>query len=257
MAAALWGEPMSAIADLDPRRDLGLIRERIEQQLQRGHDPSETVRDLASRNPIALADMVIGPRAPRDPRWIQAALASVDVLEEALPPNGLYRKLVALCPQLQSDILKIAARRHPAAGWLIELSRNIEGQQAGLIHLTASAGHPSFTQNCWAHAAAGHLPGLISLATQTGLPEPAAAIAAHGHIEAAAIAMVRTIECAPDAPVVALVAAAWGPDVVPVLRKTLPHLRSRSSAIALAQQSNGYSDFSTLMNTLIGAMVQP
>jgi hypothetical protein len=248
---------MSAITDLDPRRDLVLIRERIEQQLRRGHDPAETVHDLATRNPIALADLVIGPRAPRDPRWIQAALGSIDVLEEALPPNGLYRKLVALCPELQTDILEMAARRHPAAGWLIELSRNIEGQQAGLIHLTASAGHPSFTQNCWSHAAAGHLPGLIAVASQTGLPEPAAAIVAHGHLEAAAIAMVRTIDCAPDSPVVAMVAAAWGPDMVPVLRKMLPHLRSRSTAIALAHQANGYGDFSTLMNTLIGAMVQP
>jgi len=248
---------MSAIADLDPRRDLGLIRERIEQQLKQGHDPSDTLRDLACRNPIALADLVIGPRAPQDPRWIQAALDSIEVLEEALPPNGLYRKLVALCPDLQTHVLEIAARRHPAAGWLIELSRNIEGQQAGCTHLVASAGHPSFTQNCWAHAAAGHLPGLITIATQTGLPEPAAAIVAHGHLEAGAIAIVRTIECAPDAPVVAMVAAAWGPDLTPVLRKTLPHLRSRNTAIALAQQSSGYGDFSSLMNTLIGAMVQP
>jgi len=248
---------MSAIADLDPRRDLVLIRERIDLQLRVGDDPTETVRDLASRNPIALADLVIGPRAPRDPRWIRAALESVAVLEEALSPYGLYRKLVALCPELQTEILKIAARRHPAAGWLVELSRAIEGQQAGFIHLSACSGHPSFTQNCWAHAAAGHLPGLIAVATQTGLPQTAAALVAHGHLDAAGVAMVRIIERAPDTPVVAMVAAVWGPDPVPVLKKTLPHLRSRAVATALAQQSNGYRDFSTLMNTLIGAMVQP
>ena len=246
---------MSAISDLDPRRDLGLIRERIDRQILAGEDPAETVRDLANRNPIALADLVIGPRAPRDPSWIRATLGSVAVLEEALSPYGLYRKLVSICPELQTEVLQIAARRHPAAGWLVELSRTIEGQQAGVIHLSACTGHPSFTQNCWAHAAAGHLPGLIAIASETGQPQTVAALVAHGHLEAAALATVRIIERAPDTPVVAMIAAVWGPDPVPILRKMLPHLRSRSVAEALAKQSRGYRDFTALLNTVIGAMV--
>ena len=246
---------MSAIADLDPRRDLSLIRERIQQQLANDEDPGPTLRDLAARNPIALADLVIGPRAPRDVRWVKTALASIDALEEAIAPNGLYRQLIKLCPTLQSEILELGARRHPAASWLIELSRNIEGQQAGVCPLIASAGHPSFTQNCWAHAAAGHLPGLISFAARTGKPEPAAALAAHLHLDAAAHAMLRALEHSPDAPVVAMVAAVWGPDMEPILRRTLPHLRSKSVATALQKQSQGYPGFSTLLATIIRAMV--
>ena len=111
---------MSAIADLDPRRDLALIRDRIEQQLVRNEDPGPTLRDLAQRNPIALADLVIGPRAPRDVRWVRCALESIEALEEAIAPNGLYRQLVKLSPTLQEEILRLAARRHPAASWLIE-----------------------------------------------------------------------------------------------------------------------------------------
>jgi len=247
---------MSAIADLDPRRDLNLIRERIERQLANDEDPAPTLRDLAQRNPIALADLVIGPRAPRDIRWVKSALLSIEALEEAIAPNGLYRQLVKLCPTLQMEILELGARRHPAASWLIELSRHIEGQQAGVTHLTASSGHPSFTQNCWAHAAAGHLPGLITFATHTGKAEPAAALAAHGHLEAAAIAMVRAAEHSPDAPIVALLTAVWGPDPTPILHKMLPHLRSRDAAEALSKQCSRYPQFSSLMNTIIGAMVR-
>ena len=246
---------MSVITDLDPRRDLGLIRERIEVQLARNEDPRSTLLDLATRSPIALADMVIGPKAPRDPRWVERALDSIEQLEEAIAPNGLYRKLIQTCPSLQNQILALGAQRHPAASWLIETSRSVEGQQAGTIHLTASTQHPSFTQNCWAHAAAGHLPGLITIATTTGRPEPAAALASQGHVEATAVAMIRTIEHTPDAPVVAHVAAAWGPDITPLLRKTLPHLRSKNAALSLLGQAEGYPAFCTLLNTVVGAMV--
>ncbi len=246
---------MSAIADLDPRRDLGLIRERIEVQLARNEDPSGTLRDLAERSPIALADMVIGPKAPQDPRWVASALDTIEQLEEAIAPNGLYRKLIQSCPSLQTQILALGAKRHPAAGWLIETSRSVEGKQAGTIHLTASHDHPSFTQNCWAHAAAGHLPGLITIAAQTGRAEPAAALASHNHVEASALAMVRAIENTLDAPVVAHVAAAWGPDITPLLRRTLPHLRSKTAAGSLHEQAEGYPAFCTLLGTIIGAMV--
>ena len=246
---------MSIIADLDPKRDLGLIRERIEVQLARNEDPSETLRDLAMRSPIALAEMVIGPRAPKDPRWVGRALDSIDQLEEAIAPNGLYRKLIHSCPSLQTEILTLAAQRHPAARWLIETSRSVEGQHAGTIHLTASSSHPSFTQNCWAHAAAGHLPGLIAIASKTGRPEPAAALARHNHVEAAAVAMIRAIEHNPDAQVVAHVAAAWGPDIGPLLHKTLPHLRSKIAAGSLRNQAQGYPAFCMLLGTIVSAMV--
>ena len=246
---------MSVIADLDPKRDLGLIRERIEVQLARNEDPGDTLRDLANRSPIALADMVIGPKAPKDPRWIERALDSIEQLEEAIAPNGLYRRLIQSCPSLQAEILVLAATRHPAASWLIETSRSVEGQQAGTIHLTASSDHPSFTQNCWAHAAAGHLPGLIAIASATGRPEPAAALASHNHIEAAAVAMLRAIERNPDAPVVAHIAAAWGPDITPLLHKTLPHLRSKNAAGSLRSQAEGYPAFCMPLDTIARAMV--
>lgn len=246
---------MSAIANLDPRRDIGLIRERIELQLAQGTDPIETVSDLAARNPIALADLVVGPKAIGDVRWLRAALRHISDLENALAPNGLYRRLIGLSPELSVEVLQLAVQRHPTASWVVELSRKIEGQSAGITHLMASAAHPSFAQNCWAHAAAGHLPGLIEIAKRTGRAEPAAALTSSGHLDAAAIAMVAALEKMPNAPVVAMIAAAWGPCPESILHRTLPHLRSKKVARSLFQQSTGYPAFSNLLDTIIRAMV--
>ena len=54
---------MSVATGLDPRRDLGLIRERLALQLKAREDITDTLRDLAERDAIALADLVVGPRA--------------------------------------------------------------------------------------------------------------------------------------------------------------------------------------------------
>ena len=137
----------------------------------------------------------------------------------------------------------------------MSMSRKVEGQQAGKTHLLACTGHPAFVQNCWAHAQAGHLPGLVEVAAETGRPEPAAALAAHGHVEASGLAIVETIAHTPISPVVAMVAAAWGPDMITILKKCTPHLRSRRIARALSSQSVGYPEFSSLMDTVIHAMV--
>ena len=234
-----------------------LIRDRVLELLRTGRDPKPSMDDLAARNAIALAELVVGPKAITNEAWLSAALHHLDTLESALAPNGLYRRLVTLCPTMGQKILLAGARRHPGASWLIELSRKIEGSDAGVTHLTATAGHPSFTQNCWTHAAAGHLPGLVQIAADTGRAEPSAALAVHGHIDAAALAMVAALDKTPESPVVAMVAAAWGPDLDPFLRKTLPHLSSKKVAQSLQKQTQGYAEFSTLLAMIIGAMVQP
>ena len=149
-----------------------------------------------------------------------------------------------------------AIRRHPGADWLIPLARRVEGRRAGAGHLSATSTHPSFAQNCWRHAAAGHLPGVLAAAHLTGRPEPAAALAAHGHIDAAGRAMVDALMTSPDSPVVAFVAAAWGPQPVAVLQCAIPHLRSTSVAWALHRHCVGYPEFARFLETVIEAMVE-
>ena len=249
------GEPVSAVRRLDPRRDMGLIRERIDRLLDAGDDPASTMADLVGRDPIAFADLVVGPKALGHPRWVRTALVHADSLERSLAPSALYRRLVEIAPECGLDAMDEAIRRHPGADWLVPLARRVEGQRAGESHLVATSTHPSFAQNCWRHAAAGHLPGVLIAAHRTGRPEPAAALAANGHIDAAGRALVDTLTSAPDSPVVASIAAAWGPHPMAVLRAAIPHLRSTSVAWALHRHCVGYPEFARFLEGVIGAMV--
>jgi hypothetical protein len=246
---------MTTVADLDPKRDMAIIRSRVVGAFTSGEDIKPLLNTLAERHPVALADLLVGAKAPEDEQWVMAALSVVDELEQALAPVGLYGRLAALHSSTALAVLQTAAVRHPAGGWLVSMSRKVEGQSAGQTHLLACVGHPSFAQNCWSHAQAGHLPGLVEVAAQTGRAEPAAALAAHGHIEATGLAMVEALSHTPNSPVVPMVAAAWGPDLTIVLNKCLPHLRSRRVALALHSQSCGYTAFSSLLDTVIRAMV--
>jgi len=246
---------MTTVADLDPKRDMELIRSRVIHAFESQDDIVPLLQDLAERNPVALADLLVGAKAPEHADWVMATLEVVDHLEQALAPNGLYGRLAALHPDTAHAVLATAARRHPAGSWLISMSRKIEGQHAGKTHLLACLGHPAFAQNCWSHAQAGHLPGLIEVAAETGRPEPAAALAAHGHLDATGLAIVETLTHTPNSPVIPMVAAVWGPDVTALLHRCLPHLRSRRVALSLHGQSNGYPAFSSLLDTVIRAMV--
>ena len=71
----------------------------------------------------------------------------------------------------------------------------------------------------------------------------------------AAEAAVRTLERTPESPVVATMAASWGPDVTPILRSAVGHLRTRSSAHALRNQSAGYPAVAALLDTVARGMV--
>lgn len=247
---------MSAVAGLDPRRDMGLIRERLALQLSREEDISEILQDLARRDPVALADLVLGPQAQSEPVLIRTALEVVEAMEQAVAPNGLFRRLMDLAGSAAPEVLEVAARRHPAATWMVQLSRRAEGHEAGRTHLLAAAGHPAFTSACWAHAEAGHRRGLIATAATTGLPEPAAALAAVGDMDGAAEAAVRILEHTPNSPVVATLAAAWGPDVRPILQRAVSHLRTRGAAEAMRTQSTGYPQIAALLQNVARGMAQ-
>jgi hypothetical protein len=87
------------------------------------------------------------------------------------------------------------------------------------------------------------------------MPDPAASLAFHGHVDACAVALVRTLERTPESPVVHMISAAWGPDPGPILHKAIGHLRSRKVGLALHAQTRGYAQYSSLLDNVIQAMV--
>lgn len=191
---------------------------------------------LAERDPIALAEVVCGSRAPGGPRVARAALPHVATLERTLSPRGLYPRLIDLAGEAGIEVLAVACARHPAASWLMSLSRKVEPFAPGATHLLAAASHPSFAAVCHEHAAAGNHDALVIVAGETGRAEPGAAllnVAPHLAFRAAAAAL----DHSPRAPVVAHLAAVWGPDIEELLLRLIPLLRSRLAAEALLTEA--------------------
>lgn len=213
------------IDHLDPRRDLPQLLA----MARDSSDPAPLLAAIAARDPVALAEVCCGPRAPGGPALALAALAHVGPLEKQLTPRGLYPRLADLAGPAAYDVLRVAAARHPAGSWLVALSRRVEGSTAGRIALGAAVGHPGFANACRLHAEAGHVDGLVLAAEDTGAAEPAAALL--GVDEAAGLrAAAAALSTRPDAPVVAHLAAVYGPEPDELIRRLVPFLRSRAAA---------------------------
>lgn len=257
----------AASTDADPRQETSTIddpRQAVEQILSAAHsidDPTSLLAMLAEKAPVALAEVCCGARAPGGPKWVRAALVYAAELEVQLTPRGAWGRLIELAGDAQDPdgaslaALRIASERHPAASWLLKLSRKVEGPQAGFTHLVASAGHPSFAQSCFAHAEAGHLDGLLRAAAVTGRPEPAAALVGFDLV-AAAKAAGAALETNAQCSIVAHLAAVSGPEPDLLVAKIIPHLRWRATAEALRAQSTHLPHTTRVLGAVIPGMAR-
>ena len=125
-----------------------------------------------------------------------------------------------------------------------------QGRQAGITNLLACTGHPSFAQNCWSHASRTP-PGLIDVGAETGRQSPLLHWR-HTDTSRPRASHRRGSVHTPNNPVIATVATATGTDMT-VLRRASPP--SRRVALALHSQARGYPVFSSLLDTVIRAMV--
>jgi len=214
-------------SEVDPRTDIEAIRQALAQRVQAGMDNEAAVRALAGRDRVVVAELIIGPRALRSPAWTHLSLAVVDVLERALSPGPLYRRLADLAEDRSVAVLEKAVERHPDAGWLVPLSSRVEGPEMGKTHLLAVAGRASFLESCSAYAEAGARRGLLRVAVQTRRIEPLAALAQVADERALVLATVHLIRAEHPPPVAAWLAAVWGPDPTPILVGALALLHAR------------------------------
>ncbi|MCP4809068.1 MAG: hypothetical protein GY913_13375 [Proteobacteria bacterium] len=214
-------------------RDLELLRDAATDGSDNGADLRPMYEALAATDPVALVDLVMGPRAVRGDAAIDAALAVVTTLESASSPAALFRRLADLAPQRATDVLAVAATRHPGAGWILPLAEKVE-TPVGALQLAAAVDHPAFSSVCAAHAARGHCGALIGVAA-LGRPEPTAHLAAAGHeaeaVDAAAAALLQS----PDCRIVPWLAAACGPESEGLFRRILTRLTTREAVEAMQE----------------------
>lgn len=215
-----------------------------------GQAPRDLLQRLANEDRVALAEVVVGPRAPASPLLVAAALEVLPALEQTIAPKALYQRLVSLAVETRGDVLAAACQRHPVASWLVKLAEGVEGPLAGLLHIEATRSLSSFARVCQLHAEAGHQAALLEAAARLGRPELAGQLAAAGHLEAAAAAVIRCLERDPDSPAIAWAAAGWGPDLSALRLACVRCLRDARTARSLAGWLQGDARATALLSVV-------
>lgn len=227
------------VAKLKLPRDLPHVHAGLAAMLENGENPTPLLMALAERNPLALADVVVGPRGMQDPRMARAALNVIEHLESVVAPSALYRRLTQLAGTARQEVLRTAAGRHPTARWMVQLSAMAEGELAGRIHIlhAPAALQPSL---CETYARAGAVEGLVAATAELRGDEPALALLRTGNLTDAARAAGVLLSIAPHVPVIERMAAIWGPDIEPMLMALIASAPDDNVLIRLGDYTVGY-----------------
>lgn len=231
---------------IDLRRDLDLVLAAAREV----EDPAPLLAALAKADPIALAEVVCGPRSPGGAKLVRAALQHIAVLEQGLSALGAWGRLVELGgPEFLAD----AARAHPTSRWILKLSRKVEGKLAGATHLTVAASHPVYASLCAMHVEAGAREGLVVAAERTSRPEPVLALLPVDR-QAAIRAAAAILNADPDAHLIPWLAAAWSPEPDDLFVRIVPHLRHRRAAQALRAVTAEQTATQRLLRTVLPSL---
>ena len=228
---------IESLLALPIREALPQIREHLRLSLERGDSVQQDLQLLAEREPIALGELVVGPKAVPSTQMVLAALSQIEVLESSIMPKALYQRLLALGEDAGLEILEVAVRRHPEALWLVALSSQVEGEDAGLRQLRAVAEGPAFYGLCEAYAAAGKTDSLVRLSGSLMRLEPVMALASLDELAPVARAAASLICADPEQHVLAWIGAIRGPNLDDLVLAMIPHLTTPSGVRALRAQA--------------------
>ncbi|MFT5587325.1 MAG: hypothetical protein ACI9VR_004934 [Cognaticolwellia sp.] len=212
-------------------RDLEVLRSEVTNLLEQGSPLDPLYQALATEAPVALVDLVLGPKAATGTQAVQAALKVLPALVEQTTPAGTIRRLGDLAPESKSQVLAAAVQAFPSAGWLVGLSDKFEDQVPGSAHLNGTQAHPAYPGLCVAHAKAGHIAALMD---QAALGH-AAAVGALSLVDSQAATQAAGLLLAehPQVRVVPWIAAAKGISAQEILLPLMSRLRSRGAAMNL------------------------
>ena len=230
---------LEPLLSLPIREALPKIREHLRTAIDDGQSIESDLALLAEREPIALGELVVGPKATPHTALVLAALSQIEVLEASIMPKALYQRLLSLGPDAGYEILEVAIRRHGEAAWLVPLSVQVEGEDAGLRQLRAVADKPAFIGLCEAYVQAEKYQALIRLAGNLRRLEPVLALARTVDKNPSAQGAAALICADPEQHVVAWLGAIRGPDLDDLILAMIPHLTTPAGVRALLIQARG------------------
>ncbi|TVQ93821.1 MAG: hypothetical protein EA397_03455 [Deltaproteobacteria bacterium] len=222
------------LSGVDPRSELGLLRDVLGRACREGQPVAPLVHALAVLDPVACADLVAGPRALSEPSVIRAALGVAEHLEPILPASSLYRRFLTLAPSERALVQRAALLRHPEAVWAWTLRPGERPQGASALELALS------DEGETAYGKAVALGLFEAVAHRAGAGEQGAlrALADGGEPSVLGAALAGWLDAGHPGPVVAWIAAWWGPQIEPILLEAARLIQSDSSLQRLIVESH-------------------
>lgn len=128
-----------------PRENMDALRDVVQSAAHRGIALHAFWLGLSQKDPIACADLAVGPKAIAHRVAVDGALVVIDALEQIVSPSGLYSRLLQLSPMSSEALTVLAARRHPTQPWIWRLDQS---PVRGRLILDAHVGTEVFEQSC-------------------------------------------------------------------------------------------------------------
>ena len=219
--------------EVDLRLHLAAVQAGIEARLRQGMPCEGSARRIGGRDPLALTELLLGPRAVARSDWAELRVSVIDLLEIGMRPSALYLRMAALAPGEERAVLELAVRRHRDGPWLRTLSGRVEGPMRGYTQLQAHLDSPELPALCAAWYGAGGRAALIALASTPPRLVPLAALAAVEDRDALIEAAAAGLTHSPTAPVPAWLAALWGPDIDLLMRDIISRIDAAPARAAL------------------------
>ncbi|MBL8617215.1 MAG: hypothetical protein JNM72_16515 [Deltaproteobacteria bacterium] len=219
--------------EVDLRAALPAVVAGLEARLSSGLPNEGCLRRIGARDPLALTELLLGPRAVARPDWAALRLAVIDLLELGMRPSALYLRMAALAAGAELEVLRLAVRRHRDGPWLRTLSGRVEGPLRGYTQLHAHLDAPELPALCAAWYAAGGRAALIALSSAPPRLAPLVALAEAEDREALVEAAARALSHSPTAPVPAWLAAIWGPELDDLMVDVLAQIDAPPARAAL------------------------
>jgi hypothetical protein len=237
---------------LELPRDLAVLRHAAVQAVAKDQSLNSLYAALAAEHPLALGELVYGPKALDGKPAVLSALNVVEILEKGLQPKALYPRLAKLAPTASAEIFEAAVNRFPSAPWVLKLGKQLQ-LIPGLLQLEEIVNTDAFEAVCFAHARNGHFQALLQMAKK-GHVEPAAALFAVGARNEALHAANLALEQAPNAPVIPWLSAVGGLCIDTWLCGLLPHLKSKAAVENLLAASRPFPHLHHRLGILLPAV---
>ena len=194
------------------KREHSAIRQKIESLLDRDIDIEGYLIQMLEKAPNNLVQTLYQQPLDNSVYW-EVVLKIIRELERYTKPEKLYFYLAEQASLPKQKLLESAIKYHEDSSWLVALSKDIEGDDFGKMHIMEKKKSKNLPQWIFSYAVGGSRKGLVSFAQETGNPLPAAALFRVNAYEDGMDAAVGALRKNPKSPVLKYIVAAIGPDI--------------------------------------------